>query len=258
MMSASALGSARATARLSSSVDSIRWTSTPGGTGSAVGPAIKATSAPRAQAARARAKPMRPLDRLVITRTGSIGSRVGPAVTTTRRPWNGAALKSSRSAQALISSGSTIRPGPSPSPRASGPVRGPRTVSSRFPLPDSRSFLRLACVAGCRYIWSFIAGHRSSGALRASSSAVRKSSATPWAMRAMSCAVAGATMMRSHSRPRRTWSRARPRSHSEVSTGRPVRASKVTGRMNSPADAVSTTSTCAPSSVRRRATVHAL
>ena len=39
---------------------------------------------------------------------------------------------------------------------------------------------------------------------------------------------------------------ARPRSHREVKTGRPVRASNVTGPMNSVADSVRTTSTVAP------------
>ena len=51
--------------------------------------AIRVTSAPRRAAAAARARPMRPLERLPMKRTGSIGSRVPPAVTRTRSPSQG-------------------------------------------------------------------------------------------------------------------------------------------------------------------------
>ncbi len=57
-------------------------------------------------------------------------------------------------------------------------------------------------------VWSFIAGHSNSGERRPSSKAVRKSSARPWAARAMRWAVAGATTMSSGARPSRMWSRA--------------------------------------------------
>ncbi len=47
---------------------------TPGGVASATGPATRVTAAPASAAARAMAKPILPLERLVMPRTGSIGS----------------------------------------------------------------------------------------------------------------------------------------------------------------------------------------
>ena len=47
---------------------------TPRGVGSATGPATSVTSAPASCAARAIAKPILPLDRLVMPRTGSMAS----------------------------------------------------------------------------------------------------------------------------------------------------------------------------------------
>ena len=49
-------------------------------------PATIVTSAPRARAASANAKPIRPEERFEIKRTGSIGSRVAPAVINIRSP----------------------------------------------------------------------------------------------------------------------------------------------------------------------------
>ena len=57
--------------------------------------------------------------------TGSIASRVGPAVMTTFFPRSGDASDSARPISSTISCGSSIRPGPLPSPAASGPVPGP-------------------------------------------------------------------------------------------------------------------------------------
>ena len=55
----------------------------PKGADRAVGPLTKVTSAPAACAARAKAYPIFPDERLVMPRTGSIGSKVGPAVINT-------------------------------------------------------------------------------------------------------------------------------------------------------------------------------
>ena len=87
-----------ATAEQSSSVEFTRMSVAPIGGVREVGPLIRTTSAPRANAASASAYPMRPLERLVSTRTGSSGSRVGPAVTTTFFPFKGLRVRpSSRS-----------------------------------------------------------------------------------------------------------------------------------------------------------------
>src|SRR3990172_2434371 len=154
MIKMSARSSARATACWSCSVLSTRWISIPGGAASVVGPEISSTSAPRAKAASARAYPMRPLDRLVMTRTGSSASRVGPAVTTTSFPhsrlWG---PRSNRSTYARISSGSLMRPGSSLGPSASWPTAGPTMVQ-----PRCRSVARFCWVAGWAYIRSFMAG----------------------------------------------------------------------------------------------------
>src|SRR3546814_9039502 len=56
------------------------------GVASVTGPATSTTSAPRRAAAAATAKPILPLLRLPMKRTGSMSSKVGPALTTMRRP----------------------------------------------------------------------------------------------------------------------------------------------------------------------------
>ena len=197
---------------------------------------------------------MRPLERLVKVRTGSNCSRVGPAVTNTRFPDSRPSrARKLRSATATIASGSLMRPGRSLSPSASGPISGPIMLQ-----PRCVRVWRLDWVDSCEYIWSFIAGASKTGAVPASRSAVRTSSAIPCAARAMRFAVAGATMMRSASLPSCTCASAASRSHREVRTGRRVNASKVTGPTNSRPAAVRTTSTAASISVSRRATVQAL
>ena len=63
-----------------------RTTSTRSGAGSDTGAEISVTAPPRFAASRASAKPILPLERLLMYRTGSIGSCVPPAVTITRAP----------------------------------------------------------------------------------------------------------------------------------------------------------------------------
>src|SRR5438876_849350 len=103
---------------------------------------------------------MRPLDGLVITRTGSRCSRVGPAVTTTRLPDHLLLLvcPNKRSAAARIASGSLIRPGRSLGPSARAPISGPTKCQ-----PRCVSVAMFAAVAGFAYIASFIAGAADTG-----------------------------------------------------------------------------------------------
>ena len=123
---------------------------------------------------------------LVSARTVSSGSRVPPAVTTTLQP---ASVREPRahSAWAAIASGSAIRPSPC-QPQARSPASGPTRRT-----PRARSVAAFACVAGCCHMFTFMAGATSTGARVASSTAVTRSSASPCAMRASVCAVAGAT-----------------------------------------------------------------
>ena len=169
-----------------------------GGVGSDTGPATSMTSAPASCAARASAKPILPLDRLVMPRTGSMASKVGPAVISTRLPasrlgWK-KAISSSRS-----SAGSSMRPSPT-SPQAWSPLAGP---SSKAPSASNCSALRR--VAGWAHISRFIAGASSKGTRsigRARQSRPSRSSARPCARRAMKSALAGATRIASAWRDR--------------------------------------------------------
>ena len=79
-------GSAACTASCISRAVRTSMRCTPRGVASKVGPATSVTDAPASTAARARANPVLPDDRLVMPRTGSIGSNVGPAVSTMRFP----------------------------------------------------------------------------------------------------------------------------------------------------------------------------
>ncbi len=256
MINASALATSSCSARCICSVVSTCVVARPFGGASSVGPVTRTTSAPRWLTASARAYPIRPLEGFVITRTGSRGSRVGPAVTTTRLPNHLLLLvcPSSRSAAAKMTSGSLMRPGRSLGPSASAPISGPTKRQ-----PRAVSAVIFAAVAGFAYIASFMAGAASTGrSARASSKAVNRSSAIPMAQRARVLAVAGARMMRSECLARSMCASARPPSHSELSTGRPVSASNVSGRTNSAAAAVRATSTVAPASVSRRARIQLL
>ena len=175
MTRTSASARAVATASCKSAVVSTATASTPNGIGSVVGPETRVTSAPLEYPAAATAYPIRPLDRLVKTRTGSSPSLVGPAVTIIRLPESAPpGARIFRSAAATIASGSVIRPGRSDVPSARGPISGPTTNQ---PIP--RMVSRFFCVAGCANISSFIAGATRTGAVRASSIAVKKSSAIP-------------------------------------------------------------------------------
>ena len=86
----------------------------------------------RRHAAAAISTPMRPLDRFVMKRTGSIGSRVGPAVTTTRFPLSAFDGSSKRATCARIVSGSGMRPGPCPSPTAQCAFIGRQHIVAEF------------------------------------------------------------------------------------------------------------------------------
>ncbi len=70
---------------------------------------------------------------------------------------------------------------------ASSPSSGAITVT-----PRAASSSRFACVAGCRYMWLFIAGATSTGQRAASAAAVSRLSANPWASFAIVLALAGA------------------------------------------------------------------
>ena len=227
----------------------MRVTCTPTGGSSMTGPEMSCTSAPRSQAdlrqpvshlATANGWSPRAPDRSprawgppspppASPRAGCRAAAVAPRA----RRW--------RRARSSGPGGSTALP-------PVDPMSGPTTDT-----PRRSSSARFTCVCGWANISSFMAGASSTGAVAASSRLVSASSASPCAMRAISCAVAGATITTSACWPQRTWLSAASRSHSDTSTGRPVSASKVTGRTNSAAERVSTTSTRAPASVRCRA-----
>jgi hypothetical protein len=155
--------------------------------------ATTVTAAPRRAASLASANPIRPEERLPMKRTASIGSRVPPAVTSTFRPsrsppGRAGASPSAASIAASSSGGSGSRPTPHSPGDPSAPVPGVSTIA-----PRSRSVARLACVAGCSYIASFIAGARISGRRLARAAAQSRLSAWPAASLASVFAEAGAT-----------------------------------------------------------------
>src|SRR2546428_635617 len=87
-----------------------------------------------------------------------------------------------------------------------------------------------------------------------------RSSARPWARRAMRLAVAGATTTTSASLAKRTWSTSPGRSQSDVCTGLPVSAANVSLPTKRVADSVITTVTSArapESSLARNAALYA-
>jgi hypothetical protein len=91
------------------------------------------------------------------------------------------------STAASSSAGSASRPTPHSCLVASAPVPG-----STIPTPRSRSVARLAWVAGCSHMRSFIAGATTTGHVAASAALVSRLSARPWASLAIVFAVAGA------------------------------------------------------------------
>ncbi len=229
---------------------------TPRGVARCTGPATSVTIAPASAAARASAKPIFPLDRLVMPRTGSIASKVGPAVSSTFLPSSAFGWKCATSS-ASSSSASSMRPSPT-SPHAWSPLAGPSTC-----VPSARTVCTLRWVAGCAHISRFIAGatskaQRSIG--RARHIRLSRSSARPWASLAMKSALAGATSTASASRVRLMCamllgSRA---SHWLVCTVRPDSACIVTALMNCSAASVMTTCTTAPARTSSRVSSAAL
>ncbi len=184
------------TASCISAAESARTRRTPAGGSAVVEPATTVTSAPRARAASASAKPILPEERFEMKRTGSISSRVAPVVMRTRSPARSCARRlrdssSTPSAAATMTPGSLRRPGPNV-PQAISPSSGWTTRT-----PSARSRARLRRVAGWFHIVVFIAGATTTGALHARYVVERKSSATPLANLAMMLAVAGATRKRS-------------------------------------------------------------
>ena len=97
-------------------------------------------------------------------------------------------MPSAASTAARISGGSARRPTPHSPFDASRPVPG-----STIRAPLERSSSRFAWVAGCSYMWVFIAGASTSGAVLASAAEVSRLSASPWASFATVFAEAGAT-----------------------------------------------------------------
>ena len=172
---------------------------TPRGVGRCTGPATSVTSAPASAAARAIAKPILPLERLVMPRTGSIGSKVGPAVISTalarqqlrleERDQLGEQLARPRACGRRRSRRRPGRrwPGRAPSRRRRAAARrcaaSPDAPTSRGSSPARRS-----------------SGQRSIG--RARHSRLSRSSARPCTSLAMKSALAGATSTASASRVR--------------------------------------------------------
>ena len=125
---------------------------------------------------------MRPEELLPRNLTLSIGSRVPPAVTSTLRPAQlrpardppapSAARTSSQTASS--SAGSARRPTPCSPGVASRPLPGGTILT-----PRARRTSRLACTAGCSYMWLFIAGATISGQVAASAQLPRRLSARP-------------------------------------------------------------------------------
>src|SRR5690606_38840864 len=159
-----------------------------------------------------------------------------------------------RASAATIASGSIIRPSPT-SPHACPPESGPSSSA-----PRARRVSTLAWVAGWAHISRFIAGASASGASVARHRVLTRSSASPWARRALVLALAGAMTMRSGQRASSIWpiAASAAASHSEVRTGRPDSAWKVVAVTNRSALAVMATCTTAPASASRRTSAAAL
>ena len=197
---------------------------------------------------------MRPLERLVSTRTGSSGSSVRPAPTSTRVPARLARRTAACSTAAPISSTSASRPGPM-SPEASSPLAGPTMTA-----PRRRSTRTFSCVAAWRHMPKSIDGATTRRARLASTMVVSASGASPCTSRAIKSAVAGASTITSAASARSmcpTLPLVRLRassgstrscfcsSQSEVMTGLPESASKVSGVTKRSAAGVITTTTAA-------------
>ena len=139
--------------------------------------------------------------------------------------------------------------------------------------PRARSSRTFACVAGDCHIWRSIAGASTSGAVVAMAIVVSASGASPWTMRAMRSAVAGAIARQSAASATSTCATLPPTLCSDstgrskrccwspqsvVITGLPVSAWNVSGVTNSHAAGVMTAITVAPRSRSRRTSSQAL
>ena len=180
-----------------------------------------------------------------MTRTASIGSRVPPAVTTTRTPTKSAG-PSTRSAAATIRSGEARRPLPT-----SPPARRPSSGST-MTTPRRRNTARLSCTERCSHISVCIAGHTMTGARVANKVLVSRSVLSPAAYAAMTCAVAGATIMRSARWPNLVCGMGDASSHKLVCTGSLDSAESVVRPIKRSALSVMTGTTWAPASTNRR------
>ena len=220
-----------------------RWMSIPASSAGGSAVVMRVTAAPRSRAARARARPILPLERLPRTRTGSSGSRVPPAVTRQRLPARSPRRPSSRRMCPIRASGSSMRPSP-PAPEAWRPLAGPATAT-----PSSRRRATLRRVAGWLHISVSIAGATSTGARVPSAVSASRSSASPCASRARVWAVAGAMASRSASAASLTCGMpcGTPRAaNRSVCTVPGVSAAKVAAVTKRAPAAVRITSTCAP------------
>ncbi len=194
MISTSASSTATVTACCMAMADSTSMTGPPQGSRSTAGVAISVTSAPASTAAKASARPIVPLERFPMYRTGSSASRVPPADTTTRRPLSWPARpRTDRTANRMLA-----REPRRPSPWAPD-ARYPRSGST-IVAPSCRSVSTFLRVAGWCHIWCSIAGAITSGASVASATAPIMFSTIPLARWAMAFAVAGATSTTSASR----------------------------------------------------------
>ena len=129
------------------------------------------------------------------------------------------------------------------------PSSGPTTA-----MPRARSVARLAAVAACSHIRTFIAGATSTGVSVASSSVVARSDARPAAMRASRSAEAGHTTTRSAERDSAMWpiSLSSVSDHSVVCTVSPLSACRLSGVTNCAPPSVSTQETAQPRAVSSR------
>ncbi len=211
------------------------------------GPVTSSTRAPRAAASSASAKPILPLLRLPMYRTGSMASCVPPAVTSRRLPLSLLRPTNSAYKASTMASGSLILPSPT-KPLASSPLSGPM---KRTFLPRSASMF--FCVPGSRHISKSMAGAAKTGQAALRKQACRRLSQSPWVILPRVLAVAGAIRRTSAQRARWTWSFQAPlpsRTKRSVSTGRLLSVASVSGVMKSCAAGVITTCTSQPAFTR--------
>ena len=130
-----------------------------------VWPRSRSRAAPRRAASAASAKPIRPLERLPTKRTASSGSRVPPAVTSTRMPSSGRGAPVP--ATISIASQDRGRLGEAADPPLAARGERPGAGLDHVHAARRAAASRFACVAGCSYMWLFIAGATSTGLAQA-------------------------------------------------------------------------------------------